>query len=205
MLNAYSGARALFAVAIFAATLNACAADTPEPAAPAAPAATQSEVTGVVPANAVVTLLPANGAPPVPAEPALMDQISKQFIPNVLTVRVGQKVRFHNGEDLPHNVAVLRRETGSELFNVSTERAEEYVHTFDRAGQYDVKCDIHEGMEATVIVAHGPVTTVSDNDGRFSIPNVAFGSYKLSLTYAGQTVEHPLDVNSPRTSVDLRK
>ena len=195
-------------VAIVVIAFSACSQDNNQSTAPpatttAAPA--QSEVTGTVPANAVVTLLPANEPPPMPIEAALMDQISKQFIPNVLITRVGQKVRFHNGEDLPHNVTVIRRGSGTEVFNVSTERAEEYVHTFDRAGQYDVKCDIHEGMEATVIVAHGPTTVVSGNDGRFSIPNVAPGSYKLSLTYAGQTVEHPVEVRAGRTEVNISR
>ena len=50
-------------------------------------------------------------------------------------------------------------------------------------------------MEATVIAAHGPLATIADDGGRFSLPNVAFGSYKLSLTYEGRTVEQPLEVS----------
>lgn len=136
----------------------------------------------------------------MPSEPALMDQISKQFIPDVLVVRVGQPVQFHNGEDLPHNVTVTRRGSGAEVFNVSTERAQTYTHTFDRAGQLDVKCDIHEGMEATVIVAKGPTTTIAGDDGRFSFTNVPLGSYRVSMTFTGQTVEQPLEVTSARTT-----
>jgi len=54
------------------------------PASAPAPAATSSEVTGIVPKNAIVTLLPASGAPPMPAEPAVLDQLSKQFLPHTL-------------------------------------------------------------------------------------------------------------------------
>ena len=183
--------------------LAACRADTLAPA-PTAQVATASEVVGTVPANAIVTLLPASGAPPMPAEPALMDQLSKQFIPPVLLARVGQPVAFHNGEDLPHNVTVIRRISGTEMFNTSTERGQTFTYTFDRAGQYDVRCDIHEGMEAILIVAHGPVTTIAEDDGRFVLHNVPFGSYRLSLTYAGQTVEQPLEVSGARTEVNAR-
>ena len=184
---------------------SACNANDDAPAKPAAAAApvTSAEVSGVVPKNAIVTLLPASGAPPVPSEPALMDQISKQFIPNALIVRVGQPVSFHNGEDMPHNVTVTRRTGGTEVFNVSTERSQTYTHTFDRVGQYDVKCDIHEGMEATVIVARGPMTTIAGDDGSFSIPNVAPGSYTVSVTFQGQTVEQALDVKTARTEFKL--
>ena len=187
--------------------MTACG-QAPAPATPAAtpaPAATTSEVTGIVPKNAIVTLLPASGAPPVPAEPAVMDQISKQFLPRTLLARVGQPVDFRNSEDMPHNVTVIRRESGREVFNVSTDRGQNYVHTFDRVGQFDVKCDIHEGMEATVIVTRGPMTTIAGDDGRFSLPNVAFGSYVLSLTYSGQTVEQAVEVNGERTEVKLAR
>lgn len=189
---------------LFAVAITACASEkSAAPSQPPSPAATASEVTGTVPVNAIVTLLPASGPPPVPAEPAAMDQVSKQFLPNALIARVGQPVEFRNSDDLPHNITVLRRISGTEVFNVSTERTQKYTHTFDRVGQYDVRCDIHEGMEATVIVAQGPTTVIAGNDGRFSFPNVAFGSYKLSVSFAGQTVERPLEVSGPRTELNI--
>ena len=193
---------------LFLIVMTTACGQAPAPATPAAtpaPAATTSEVTGIVPKNAIVTLLPASGAPPVPAEPAVMDQISKQFLPRTLLARVGQPVDFRNSEDMPHNVTVIRRESGREVFNVSTDRGQNYVHTFDRVGQFDVKCDIHEGMEATVIVTRGPMTTIAGDDGRFSLPNVAFGSYVLSLTYSGQTVEQAVEVSGERTEVKLAR
>jgi plastocyanin len=197
---------AFLLLAIAAAACGNSAPTTSSAPAAAPPATvTSSEVTGTVPRNAMVTLIPASGAPPVPAEAALMDQISKQFIPNTLLVQPGQKVNFHNGEDLPHNVTVTRRTTGAEVFNVSTERGQTYTHTFDRLGQYDVKCDIHEAMEATVIVAPGPMTTIAGNDGSFSIPNVALGSYTASVTFEGQTVEQPVEVKGARTEFKLAR
>jgi plastocyanin len=195
----------LIAIVMLGAAMAACNSSEPAAAPPAAPVATTSVVTGIVPKNAIVTLLPATGEPPMPAEPAVMDQISKQFIPRLLLARVGQPVEFRNSEDMPHNVSVLRRESGTEVFNVSTEANQRYVHTFDRVGEFDVKCDIHEGMDATVIVARGPMTTTAEDDGRFSIPNVAFGSYKVSVTFSGQTVEQPLEVNGARTELKLTR
>ena len=177
-----------------------CAGAPPAPP-PAEPAATSSEVTGIAPKNAIVTLLPANDPAAAPTEPAVMDQYSKQFVPGVLIVRAGQPVEFRNSEDMPHNVAVTRSDTGAAIFNTGTEPHQKYVHTFDRLGQYDVKCDIHEGMEATVIVARGPTTIIAADDGRFSLKNVAFGSYKISYTFQGQTVEQAIEVSGARTEV----
>lgn len=185
--------------------VGACGSGGSAPASTPAPAAavTSSVVTGTVPRHAVVTLLPADSDPPMPTEPAVMDQYSKQFVPNLLMVRVGQPVEFRNSEDMPHNVGVTRVGSGANIFDVGTEPHQKYVHTFDRLGRYDVKCDIHEGMEATVIVARGPVTTIADDGGRFSLPNVALGSHRLSLTFEGRTVEQPLEVTGARTEVKI--
>jgi plastocyanin len=190
---------ALLLLVCFTAAACSTAPAPPAPSTAAAPV-TRSFVSGVVPRNALVTLLPAAGEPPMPTEAALMDQISKQFIPNTLIVRVGQPVDFHNGEDMPHNVTVTRRSSGTEVFNTSTERSQKFTYTFDRVGQYDVKCDIHEGMEATVIVAKGPTTTIAGDDGTFSFADVTPGSYKVSVTFDGQTVEQALEVNAAQTS-----
>jgi plastocyanin len=190
-------------VATVLAVSAACNSAATPAQAPAAVLATSSEVTGIAPKNAIVTLLPAAGPPPMPEQPAVMDQQSKQFIPNVLLVRPGQPVEFRNSEDMPHNVSVTRRGSGTEVFNVGTEPRQKHVHTFDRIGQFDVLCDIHEGMSAIVIVAAGPVTTIAEDDGRFTFPNVAFGSYKLSLSFEGQTVERPLEVTAAHTEFKL--
>jgi len=192
-----------FIMIVAASLTSACGSSTPaEAPAPAPPAATSAEVTGTVPPNAIVTLIPAEGAP-MPEGPAIMDQYAKQFVPNTLYVRVGQPVEFRNSEDMPHNVTVLRRGSGAEVFNVSTEPQQKYVHTFDRVGQFDVACDIHPGMQATLIATAGPLATIADNNGRFTLSNVKPGAYKLSLNYEGRTVDQPLDVKDARTEVRL--
>jgi len=190
-----------FIVIVAASVTSACGSSTPA-AAPAStpPAATSSEVTGTVPRNAIVTLIPAEGAP-MPEGPAIMDQYAKQFVPNTLYVRVGQPVEFRNSEDMPHNVTVLRRGSGAEVFNVSTEPQQKYVHTFDRVGQFDVTCDIHPGMQATLIATTGAIATIADDNGGFTLSNVKPGAYKLSLNYEGRTVEQPLEVKDARTEV----
>jgi plastocyanin len=180
-----------------------CSSSAPSAPAPPAPAATSSEVTGIAPKNAIVTLLPAAAPLPMPTEPAILDQYAKQFVPTVLIVRVGQPVEFRNSEDMPHNVSVIRQSSGVELLNVGTEPHQKHVYTFDRVGKFDVRCDIHEGMEATIIAARGPVTTIAEDDGRFSFPNVAFGSYLISVSFEGRTVEQALEVTAARTNVKL--
>lgn len=189
--------------------LAACGSGTPAPggapaAAPAPAATTIAEVAGTAPRGAVISLAPAGVAVALPEGPAVMDQYSKQFVPNLLYVRVGQPVEFRNSEDMGHNVTVNRRGTGAEIFNVGTEPQQKHVHTFDRSGQYDVLCDLHPGMQATVIAATSPMAAVSDETGRFAIANVAAGTYTLSATFEGRTVEQAVEVKGPRTEVTVK-
>ena len=134
-----------------------------------------------------------------------MDQYSKRFEPGLLYVRVGQPVEFRNSEDMPHNVTVVRRGPGTTIFNVGTEPQQKYTHTFDRAGQFDVLCDMHPGMEATLVVAHSSRATVADEAGRFSFSSVPVGDYTVRITFEGRTIDQDVDVKSPRTEVSLAR
>lgn len=189
---------ALFLTACGGGTSGTSTASAPAAAAPV----TSSEVTGRVPRNAIVTLVPAGGAA-MPDGPAVMDQYAKRFVPDTLYVRVGQPVEFRNSEDMPHNVGVSRRSTGTQVFNVGTEPQQKYVHTFDRVGQFDVTCDIHPGMQATVIAVNSPLATIAGDDGRFTIANVPLGSYKISVVFEGRTVEQDLEVDGARTNATV--
>lgn len=190
-------------VLIVSAASAACGAPAAAPVPPVAAAAVDSgvaEVTGTAPKGAVVSLSP-DGGVPMPEGPAVLDQYSKQFVPGILYVRVGQPVEFRNTEDMGHNVTVNRRSSGTAVFDVETDPQEKYVHTFDRVGQYDVSCSVHPGMQATLIATNSPLATVSDESGRFGIPNVTAGAYTLSVTFEGRTVEQAVAVKGPRTEV----
>jgi len=198
---------ALSLIFVSAALVAACGGSTPQPAAPAAsvaPAATDSQVSGTAATGAVVTLQPASGPEPLPPGPAVMEQISKRFEPDVLYARVGQPVEFRNSEDMPHNVTAIRRGPGTEIFNVGTERGQKYTHTFDRPGQYEILCDVHPGMQATLIAADGARATVADEAGKFAFANVPFGEYLVRVTLEGRTVEQPVSVTGARTEVQLK-
>jgi plastocyanin len=189
-------------VVVFAA---ACGASQPAPttkpapttggAAGGAPGATQ--VTGRAPAGALVALEPAGGALPLPDGGALMDQYSKQFVPTTLFVRVGQPVTFRNSEDQLHDVTIVRSRTGSTVFNVSQDPFDVHHFTFDRPGEYEVNCDVHPGMRATIVASTTPYAVYADAAGRYVLSNVAPGAYTLQITSGGQVRERAVDVSGP--------
>ena len=80
---------------VLAVVLAVAACSTPDrqtgtPAAPP-PATGPGVVSGTAPRGSIVALVPAGAEAPMPEGPAVMDQYSKTFVPNVLYVRVGDR------------------------------------------------------------------------------------------------------------------
>lgn len=163
-------------------------------------AAGLTTVTGTAASGAVVVLEPAtpHEYPPIPG-PAVMDQRGQQFIPALLVARAGQPVEFRNGESIVHNVYVTRRSTGAEVLNVGTDPGQGHTHVFEQPGVYEVACDIHPGMLATVVVVSSPYYAVGDSFGNFAILNVPPGSYTLRTAQGGDTTGRSVEVTGAHT------
>jgi len=202
----------MFVATIAAGVLAACSGSGPEPsAAPAAeppPASVPvsasglTTVTGSASSGAVIVLEPVAAMEnPPPGAPAILDQRGQQFIPTQLVARAGQPVEFRNGESIVHNVYVTRRSTGTEVLNVGTDPGQSHTHTFEQAGEYEVSCDIHPGMLATIVVVGSPYYAVTDSFGNFAILNVPPGAYTLKFAQGGRTVELPVEVTGAHVEV----
>jgi hypothetical protein len=121
----------------------------------------------------------------------------------VLFVRSGQPTEFRNSDPELHNIRVREEATKGGAFNVAIPTGETYEHTFERDGFYDVGCDIHPGMTATIIATSTPFTAVADSDGNFTLYDVPPGAYIATIHAGGREIERPVDVNEGRTEVDF--
>lgn len=139
---------------------------------------------------------PAEGA-------AYMDQQGQMFMPDTVLARTGQPVHFRSSEDVLHNVRVIRSDK-KPIFNVATPPFGSYVHTFDEPGLYNVTCDIHTTMRATVYVAATPYVGTSDERGHFTFDHVVAGSYKVSGFADGTPIEKIVDVDGTQVDIRLR-
>jgi plastocyanin len=152
----------------------------------------------------VITLEPEPAiSPPVPAEPAVMDQFGIAFAPRLLVVRTGQPVEFRNSEDVAHNVRVRDAERDSTLFHEGTVMGDPFEYTFRRTGGYDVSCDIHPGMKAFILVVSAPYAVLADDDGSFAFADIPPGSYTLSVWNIDPQLRsrRPVRIRSGRTEL----
>ena len=134
-----------------------------------------------------------------------MDQVALTFIPGLLIVRTGHPAEFRNSDDVLHNVRVNESATKAGAFNVAIPMGEDYQFTFEREGFYDVGCDIHPAMSATIYASSSPYTAVTDQSGHFEIRDVPPGSYNAIVFVGADQLERPVEVSSGRTEIDLTR
>jgi plastocyanin len=115
----------------------------------------------------------------LPARRARMDQRGEQFAPRVLAITVGTIVDFPNNDAKFHNVFSLSRVKKFDLGRYPVGRSK--AVTFDKPGIVPVFCDIHSHMSAYILVFSHPFFAVTDAEGRYAIPNVPPGNYRLMI------------------------
>jgi plastocyanin len=146
--------------------------------------------------SSVVVLEPRDGAElPVKSEPAIMDQAGYNFLPEFLIAQAGQEVQFRNSEDVLHNVRVTDVPSQKPVFNVATLTFGKYESKLE-PGFYDVTCDLHSTMRASILVTASPYAATTAEDGSFSFSHVRPGKYNLTI-YAGKPpVVRPIEVTN---------
>jgi plastocyanin len=168
------------------------------------------EVTGVrgVAGNAgvAVWLAPKNG-PPADRHPGVvrMVQHHKQFQPHVLAIQVGTAVDFPNLDPIFHNAFsnIDGQPFDVGLYPPGTSRRV----VFHKVGIVRVFCNIHEAMNAVIVVEDTPWLAVSNESGAYSIPDVSPGEYTLHVFYERATKQtldslvRAVDVNEGKTSL----
>ncbi len=110
-------------------------------------------------------------------ESVTLDQENETFIPHVLPVLVGTRVRFLNSDEVYHNVFSF---SAAKTFDLGRyKKGKSRTVTFDQPGIVKVYCDIHTHMNAFILVLQNPYFTLTGEDGSFHIKDVPPGSYML--------------------------
>jgi plastocyanin len=120
---------------------------------------------------------PARG--PAPAVAAVMDQLDRRFVPDVLIVPVGSRVTFPNSDPISHQVysfSPIRR------FQLPLYRGKPYPPVdFPQAGIATLGCNIHDEMRAYVVVTDGQYYGRTGADGLWRAGDVRPGAYILNV------------------------
>jgi plastocyanin len=143
------------------------------------------------------------GSPP-PEALAELRQRDERFVPHVLPVVVGQRVRFPNDDEIYHNVFSVAPGSRFDLghYKGSDPPGEVVV---EQPGIVPVYCNIHPEMIAYVVVLENAAFAFSDAEGRFEIRGVPPGSHVVEAWIPRATkVALPIEVGGDQaTAVEL--
>jgi len=140
---------------------------------------------------------------------AVMDQVNKQFSPNVLVIQQGQSVDFPNSDNIRHHVYSF---SSAKPFNIKlyADRPEK-PELFDNAGVVVLGCNIHDSMVGYIYVANGANTLKTAQDGKVQLKDISVPTNitiwhpnqaseinkKLSVTVTEQAADITIETNAP--------
>lgn len=107
-----------------------------------------------------------------------MDQVKKEFVPEILVVRTGTPVLFPNSDSVAHQVYSF---SPAKRFTLSLYRGKQYPPVvFDQAGIVTLGCNIHDHMVGYIVVTDSPHFGQTDGQGRLVLKEMNAGTYKVS-------------------------
>jgi plastocyanin len=136
-------------------------------------------------ADAAVLVEPLAGTPPrtrtrAPAAKGVaIEQRDREFIPWMTVVQTGTSVDFPNNDTVRHHVYSFSEPKRFEIKLYAGKPGQPIV--FDKPGQVDIGCNIHDWMEAHVLVVETPYFARTGADGRATVAGVPAGRYRLRV------------------------
>ncbi|MEO6185245.1 MAG: methylamine utilization protein [Steroidobacteraceae bacterium] len=163
---------------------------------------------GAAIAGTVVLLRSIDAARPV-AHPvdAQIDQVDRQFVPNVLVVPTGSKIVFPNSDSVRHQVYSF---SPAKRFQLPLYRGTPYAPVdFDHSGVVTLGCNIHDQMRAYVFVVDAQYYGRTDSGGAFRVPDVQAGIYTVQIWHplardTRPVIDQQITVVAPETRLTLR-
>jgi plastocyanin len=113
-------------------------------------------------------------SPQVPAT-AIMDQVNKEFVPEVLVIRTGTNVSFPNSDSVAHQVYSF---SAVKRFSLPLYRGKPYPPVlFEQPGIATLGCNIHDHMVGYIVVTDAPYFGQTNTQGQWShdIPPGTYG------------------------------
>jgi len=139
-----------------------------------------------------VSVEPRRGEPQPPAEssqaaePATLTNRGCAFTPRALVVRVGQPLVLANSDPTMHNVDIdfVRNRAVNVVVEPDGERRFDLPKPESRP--VAVRCNVHTYMRAWVMVRNDPFAAVTNHTGRFELPDLPPGEWRLRFWHEGR-------------------
>jgi plastocyanin len=115
---------------------------------------------------------------------ASIEQRGREFLPYVTVVQTGTAIEFPNNDTTRHHVYSFSPPKKFEIKLYAGKPGQPVI--FDKPGEVAIGCNIHDWMEAYVLIVDSPYFAKTSADGHAAIANVPPGRYRLRLWHPQQ-------------------
>jgi plastocyanin len=146
----------------------------------AAPLIVAVQTADARPLTGAVLTIHATGAPEhsAPAAKAIVDQVHKAFVPDLVVIPIGSTVEFPNSDSVSHQIYSF---SPAKRFQLPLYRGKPYPPVrFDQPGVVTLGCNIHDSMLAYVLVTDAPYFGRTDSAGSWSV-DLPRGTYRVTV------------------------
>ena len=127
-------------------------------------------------------------AMPAAAQNAEIDQNKCEYSPHVQVMAVNTEIALKNSDPILHNIQFF--EGDNSLFNIAQPvQGQVNKKKLEKTGTIYVECAVHGWMQGNVVVVDNPYYAVTDENGKFSIPDLPPGKYQVKIwhEYLGES------------------
>jgi len=129
----------------------------------------------VITVTAIDAATASRSATPI-SSAAIIDQINKEFVPEVIVVQMGTTVSFPNTDSVAHQVYSF---SAAKRFSLPLYRGKPYPPVvFDQAGIVTLGCNIHDHMVGYVVVTETPHFGQTNAQGQW-LRELPLGAYRI--------------------------
>lgn len=108
-----------------------------------------------------------------------INQLNKSFAPYISVIQVGNKVRFHNQDDITHHIY---SPIGDNKFAFKILSGQQQVmEDFSTTGEVAMGCNIHDWMSGHLLIVDTPYFDKTNDNGQTSFVIKDEGNYQLTL------------------------
>lgn len=124
---------------------------------------------------------------------AVMDQVNKRFVPELLVIKVNDEVSFPNSDNIRHHVYSFSPAKPFELKLYSGQPKAPLL--FEKPGIVVLGCNIHDSMVGYIYVAESEYVEATDEQGVATV----------DVTYQGIRVWHSNQSSGPMSVMSLER
>jgi len=138
---------------------------------------------------------------PAKPKPVILAQKNYQFSKSLIVIPKGTTVTFPNNDPDYHNIYSLSKTKRFDLGRYKAMENPAPKVLFDKLGFVALRCEIHDHMNANVIVVDSPYAITTDASGKFILKNVPPGDYTIHAQIDRKTSwKVPVQVRAKKTS-----